>query len=94
MVNSRFLSAILALSTCATLAFAGDRDGGADSRSRADRLNVQVGVRPFYLVEGMDESALKDQLQAVRERTVPTSRFSIGHRGAPLEFPEHSRERL
>jgi glycerophosphoryl diester phosphodiesterase len=92
MVNSRFVSAILALSTCATLAFAGERDGGADSRSRGDRLNVQVGVRPFYLVEGMEESALKDQLKQCEAGPFHTSSFSISHRGAPLEFPEHSRE--
>ena len=55
---------------------------------------VQLGPRPFYLVGQMDDSALKRQLQAcageVREFR-PTD-FSIGHRGAPLQFPEHTRE--
>ena len=55
---------------------------------------VQLGPRPFYLVERMDDSALKRQLQAcAREiREYRQSDFSIGHRGAPLQFPEHTRE--
>lgn len=85
----RILTAMLVLSTCATLAAAGQGD---DHRGRAERLNVQVGVRPFYLVEGMDDSALKDRLKQCEAGPFHTSRFSISHRGAPLEFPEHSRE--
>lgn len=55
--------------------------------------NIQVGPRPFYLVEDMDDSSLKSQLSSCSEKPVhyaPT--FSISHRGAPLQFPEHSRE--
>ena len=51
----------------ATLATAGGHDGDDQDqdhhRGRGERLNVQVGVRPFYLVEGMDDSALKDRLK-------------------------------
>ena len=55
---------------------------------------VQLGPRPFYLVEQMDDSALKRKLQAcAREiREFRPTDFSIGHRGAPLQFPEHTRE--
>ena len=55
---------------------------------------VQLGPRPFYLVERMDDSALKRQLRAcAREiREYRATGFSIGHRGAPLQFPEHTRE--
>ena len=55
---------------------------------------VQLGPRPFYLVERMDDSALKRRLQAcAREiREYQPTDFSIGHRGAPLQFPEHTRE--
>jgi glycerophosphoryl diester phosphodiesterase len=86
---------MLIMSTAATLVAAGGRDGDRDDenhRARAERLNVQVGVRPFYLVEGMDDSALKDRLKQCEAGPFHTSRFSISHRGAPLEFPEHSRE--
>ena len=92
------LTAMLVLSMSSALATAGGRDGGRDDndddhRGRTERrLNVQVGVRPFYLVEGMDDSALKDRLKQCEAGPFYTSRFSISHRGAPLEFPEHSRE--
>ena len=90
----RALCAALALLTVATMAVAGGRDGDRDDdhRGRAERVNVQVGVRPFYLVEGMDDSALKDRLKQCEAGPFYTSRFSISHRGAPLEFPEHSHE--
>jgi glycerophosphoryl diester phosphodiesterase len=90
----RLLTAMLALSIVATLARAGGRDEDRydDHRGRAERLDVQVGVRPFYLVEGMDDSALKDRLKQCEAGPFYTSRFSISHRGAPLEFPEHSHE--
>ncbi|MBS3805840.1 MAG: glycerophosphodiester phosphodiesterase, partial [Oleiphilaceae bacterium] len=40
----------------------------------------------------MDDSELKRSLQSCRTRRVTPSDFSIGHRGAPLQFPEHTRE--
>lgn len=55
--------------------------------------NIQVGPRPFYLVEDMDDSPLKSQLSRCSERPIHYApAFSISHRGAPLQFPEHSRE--
>jgi glycerophosphoryl diester phosphodiesterase len=59
---------------------------------RRDRLNVQVGPRPFYLVEGMDDGPLKSKLQQCEAGPFYRSQFSVSHRGAPLEFPEHSHE--
>jgi glycerophosphoryl diester phosphodiesterase len=40
----------------------------------------------------MDEGPLKKQLQSCDVRQFKPSNFSIGHRGAPLQFPEHTRE--
>jgi glycerophosphoryl diester phosphodiesterase len=40
----------------------------------------------------MDEGDLKDKLQSCSEGPFHTTRYSISHRGAPLMFPEHSRE--
>jgi hypothetical protein len=54
--------------------------------------SVQLGPRPFYLVEDMDKSDLKSALQACAGNAFAPSDFSIGHRGAPLQFPEHTRE--
>jgi len=53
---------------------------------------VQVGARPFFLVEGMDDSRLKRRLQLCGRRPLHQTDFSIGHRGAPLQFPEHTKE--
>ena len=53
---------------------------------------VQLGPRPFYLVEDMDEGALKTSLQACANNTFVKTDFSIGHRGAAMQFPEHTRE--
>ncbi|EFK06602.1 glycerophosphodiester phosphodiesterase family protein [delta proteobacterium NaphS2] len=54
--------------------------------------NVQLGPRPFYLVEDMDESKLKEELQQCTEMPFKRTDFSIGHRGAALQFPEHTKE--
>ncbi len=60
--------------------------------AKAKKLNVQLGPRPFFLVEDMDESILKRKLMSCSEGPFSKSDFSIGHRGAPLQFPEHTRE--
>ncbi|MCG8552814.1 MAG: glycerophosphodiester phosphodiesterase [Desulfobacterales bacterium] len=54
---------------------------------------AHLGPRPFYLVEDMEESPLKKKLK--RCTKIPVffrSDFSIGHRGAALQFPEHTKE--
>lgn len=53
---------------------------------------VQLGPRPYFLVNDMEESWLKYKLQSCQNRPVKPSQFSIGHRGAALQFPEHTRE--
>lgn len=54
--------------------------------------NAQVGPRPFYLVNDMDSSPLKKKLQSCANGPFRKTNFSIGHRGAPLQFPEHTKE--
>ena len=54
--------------------------------------HVQVGSRPFYLVDGMDDGALKRKLKSCEDKPVRRTNFSIAHRGAPLQFPEHTKE--
>ena len=57
-------------------------------------LPVQLGPRPFYLLDRLRAGRLKDDLQrcAARKSRYRASDFSIGHRGAPLLFPEHTAE--
>jgi glycerophosphoryl diester phosphodiesterase len=53
---------------------------------------IQLGPRPFYLVKGMDPGELKDRLQRCERGPFHRTDFSIGHRGAALQFPEHTKE--
>ena len=53
---------------------------------------IQLGDRPLYLIDGMDDGPLKTRLQQCRRGPFRRSDFSIAHRGAPLKFPEHTRE--
>ncbi len=55
---------------------------------------AQLGVRPFWLVERLEPGPLKDRLQACAAKTADYSRspLAVGHRGAALFFPEHTRE--
>jgi len=52
---------------------------------------AQIGPRPFYLVDKMKEGPLKQKLSQCAGPFHKTD-FSIGHRGAALMFPEHSKE--
>lgn len=63
-------------------------------QQRMDRgySDVELGPRPYWLVADMDEGPLKERLQACAPGKVRPSDFSIGHRGAPLQFPEHTLE--
>ncbi len=58
----------------------------------ADEFSVQLGPRPFYLVEKMKESELKTAFQHCAHGPFFRTDFSMGHRGAPLQFPEHTKE--
>ncbi len=70
----------LALSVpCAQAAASGER-------------NVQLGPRPYFLIEDMADSPLKEELRQCTEGPFKTTDFSIGHRGAAMQFPEHTKE--
>ncbi|MGX1497684.1 glycerophosphoryl diester phosphodiesterase [Labrenzia sp. MBR-25] len=53
---------------------------------------VELGPRPAYLVSQMADGALKDTLTACIGKPAKRTQFSISHRGAPLQFPEHTEE--
>lgn len=64
----------------------------AGGKKPQQKLNVQLGPRPYYLVDDMDAGPLKDKLLQCSEGPFERTDFSIGHRGAPLQFPEHTKE--
>lgn len=83
------LAVLIAGTACASRGGHEDEHGGNDGRGRT----AQLGPRPFFLVNEMNDSPLKQRLQACSQRDRFTARdFSIGHRGAGLQFPEHTKE--
>lgn len=58
----------------------------------ATRGPVTYGPRPFYLIDQLPAGELKDKLLSCKDQTPAVTDFSIGHRGAPLMFPEHTVE--
>ncbi len=73
-------------------ALAGIGDADRFGPPRHERPNVQVGPRPYYLVDQLPKGPLKRRLEACAEQPLRASDFSIGHRGAALQFPEHTKE--
>ncbi|MEO0702178.1 MAG: glycerophosphodiester phosphodiesterase family protein [Pseudomonadota bacterium] len=71
-----------ALALCAAPAFA---EGHATGTAQID-----YGPRPLFLVDAMDDGPLKEKLLSCAGQTPSRTDFSIGHRGAPLLFPEHT----
>jgi glycerophosphoryl diester phosphodiesterase len=57
--------------------------------------SVQLGPRPYWLVDNMDEGPLKRKLDSCKELQMKPSKLSIGHRGGgTLQIPEHTRESI
>lgn len=68
---------------------------GAESGQHYNQGNghsVQLGPRPFFLVGEMEDSPLKTELSSCSEGPFQRTDFSIGHRGAAMQFPEHTKE--
>lgn len=53
--------------------------------------HAELGPRPAYLTDLLPESDLKSTLSQCLQQPAKRQAFSIGHRGAPLQFPEHSK---
>lgn len=58
----------------------------------ASAAPVEVGVRPQYLISRIADPELKARLEACLDKPQERKQFSIAHRGAPLQFPEHTAE--
>ena len=85
--------AVALLATAPALATADDFDvDSGKNYNNAKNNSIQLGPRPFYLVDGMDEGKLKDRLMQCKDGPFRKTDFSIGHRGAALQFPEHTKE--
>jgi len=83
-LSSFFLAATVALLGCTG-------EPAPEPRLEGDP-GIQLGPRPYHLVQDMVEGPLKSELLACAEGPFRRTPFSIGHRGAPMQFPEHTRE--
>ncbi|XPS87327.1 GlpQ: glycerophosphoryl diester phosphodiesterase [Desulfosarcina variabilis str. Montpellier] len=81
---------IVSMTMAFSMAIAGQGHHG--NKCGKKNSKVQLGPRPFYLVEAMEDSDLKNELQQCTDGPFQRSDFSIGHRGAALQFPEHTKE--
>jgi glycerophosphoryl diester phosphodiesterase len=93
---SKTSRSILRAAVLASLAAATPYAAQADDDGHRGRWgqgqSIQLGPRPFYLVDGMDDGPLKSRLTQCKAGPFRKSDFSIGHRGAALQFPEHTKE--
>lgn len=53
---------------------------------------VDLGPRPIFLIDQLEEGALKEKLKSCANMDITPRLWSIGHRGAALQFPEHTAE--
>ena len=53
---------------------------------------IQLGERPFELLDTLSAGDLRTRLESCIGDKPARSEFSIAHRGAPLGYPEHTRE--
>ncbi|WP_413494507.1 glycerophosphodiester phosphodiesterase family protein [Shewanella baltica] len=87
------LSLGLLIATSALLAGCNSDDNNTEVTPPASKpVPAQVGERPLFLVRQMQDSTLKTRLEQCTTDNFYRSEFSIGHRGAPMQFPEHTKE--
>jgi glycerophosphoryl diester phosphodiesterase len=75
--------------TLITVLAAGNANASQDG---GQGFTVELGSRPALLVDAMDPGVLKDKLNSCQGSSFRRTDFSIGHRGAALKYPEHTRE--
>lgn len=91
-IRKAAVAACLFACAAATTAWAYDRHNFGHDHGSSNKVAVELGPRPFYLVDQMKNGKLKRKLQSCFKGPFRKSKFSIGHRGAGLQFPEHTKE--
>ena len=91
-MRHQIVYATAAASIAAAALLAGSASLSANGPRGPRDESIQLGPRPFFLVNDMQDGWLKRQLQSCSAGPFSKSDFSIGHRGAALQFPEHTRE--
>lgn len=89
LIKPLLISALVATGSSLNIALANEHHY---SENNEHKIQTRVGVRPYYLVDDMDAGALKEKLTACGNKRFKKTDFSIGHRGAAMMFPEHTKE--
>ncbi|MFT4908303.1 MAG: glycerophosphoryl diester phosphodiesterase [Oleispira sp.] len=97
------LISLLTLLLSSLLTACGGSDSGNDNSSQhsshnqsasspLEVNNIQVGPRPYFLIADLAPGELKTKLESCSDMSFMKTDFSIGHRGAAMQFPEHTKE--
>jgi glycerophosphoryl diester phosphodiesterase len=92
-VPARFLPCLLACACFnATVGEASDNSVPADCPDLAATGRPLPGPRFDALLAGLPPGELRERLETGADRPFAASELAIGHRGAALRYPEHTRE--
>ncbi len=92
-INTKILSYVLFITVLLMFAVTASvqaRDKGYEDNNGT--YSIQLGPRPSFLIKDMDEGKLKEKLANCEKGPFKKTDFSIGHRGAAMQFPEHTKE--
>jgi glycerophosphoryl diester phosphodiesterase len=78
--------------TLGSTASADEFDAARGEHRQRPQAAIELGPRPEFLVNEMSDGPLKRRLMTCLDQEPRRTDFSIGHRGAPLQFPEHTKE--
>lgn len=96
MKNTLLILALLLSSLITACGSSGSDDDNRSQKQPVTSLlevnNIQVGPRPYFLIADLAVSDLKTSLENCSEMPFKKTAFSIGHRGAAMQFPEHTKE--
>jgi glycerophosphoryl diester phosphodiesterase len=93
--KSFLLASALAIDAAVAVPWKWPHHGKPYQKPCAPISKIQLGPRPYFLVDNMDEGPLKDKLQSCSNMEMKTSAFGIGHRGGGTLFiPEETKESM
>lgn len=84
---------LLLITITSTVGCADSNDSVENTPATTDEaMQLDIGDRPKRLASQLEEGSLRDALLSCETSEIERQAFSIGHRGAPLGYPEHTRE--
>ncbi|KAH0562578.1 hypothetical protein GP486_002735 [Trichoglossum hirsutum] len=94
ILSSMRTAAIAVVASTLAFALASAIPSSPHPRDGSPGIHVELGPRPYFLIDDMDDGALKKKLQSCSAGPFRSTSFSIGHRGASLQFPEETQQSM